>query len=322
MSQSPAESSPADPGIQCCPACGGGLPDAHVVRCPRCGHQFEAGRPEVPDQTPYGRSEAFGAKAFRETCWWVCGASAQRLAHLALIPGSSASRRFVVRTVLLVALSAALLPFGLVGRHTVTNAPTDETSPAPTPSGHGWYHLAEADPLPPYQGRAAPTDVWWNPTQTIIAVVSAFVVTLVVAGTVLACQRAGAQRALGPTYRDQGRLEAGLRYGTAWLVLLLPAAVIAALRHLADISAAARWSVVIPPVAIYAPAVTIAIISVTGYSFGLIRLAATVPVAVRARVVFYFAFWSPLIMGLWVAGAGVGLYFWMRLLVPQLDLAW
>lgn len=274
------------------------------------------------DKTPYGQSDGFGVKAFRATCWWVCGASAQRLTHLALIPGSRASRRFVFWIMLLLAFSTALLQIDLVGWRVVTNAPTDENSPALTPGGRGWYHIVGADPPVPYRGRAVPTDVWWNPPQTILAASGAFVIGLLVIGVILACQRAGVQRSLGLTYRDQGRLEAALHYGTAWLVLLLPAAALAALGHLADISAAARWPMVIPPVAIYGPAVVIAIVSLAGYGFGLIRVAATVPVAARTRVVVFFALWNPLLIAWWVGCAGVGLYFGMRAVVPQLALAW
>ena len=259
---------------------------------------------------------------FRETCWWVCGAGTQRLAHLALIPCSPASRRFVLWTVLMLAFSAALSPLGLFGWHTVTNAPTDETSPQRTPAGRGWYHLAGVEPPPPYRSRAVPTDVWWNPTQATLASVSTFVAALLVAWIILVCQRTGVQRALGSQYRDQGRLEAALHYGTAWLILLFPAAVIAAFSPLAEISAAARWPLVVPPVAICAPAVVIAVISVSGYGFGLIRVAATAPVAVRTRVVVFFTLWSPLIIAVSVATAGVGLYVWMRLLIPQLNLGW
>ena len=91
---------------------------------------------------------------------------------------------------------------------------------------------------------------------------------------------------------------------------------------MAEISAVARWPLVIPPVAIYAPAAAIAVISISGYSFGLIRVAAAAPVAVRTRVVVFFALWSPLITALVVAAAGVGSYFWLRLLTPQLNLCW
>jgi hypothetical protein len=224
--------------------------------------------------------------------------------------------------VLLVAGSAALASFGLVGWHIVTNAPRDEASPAPQPSGHGWYRLAGAGSPPPYHGRAVPTEVWWNPTQSALATASIFVVGLVVAGIILASQRAGAQRALGPKYRDQGRLEAALHYDTAWLMLLFPAAVLVALRHLADISTIARWPLAVPPAAIYAPAAVLALIATCGYTFGLVRVAATVPVAVRTRVVVFFALWNPLLIVVWMAAAAVGLYFWVRLLVPQLDLGW
>ncbi|MFH0982323.1 MAG: hypothetical protein V2A79_12390 [Planctomycetota bacterium] len=277
---------------------------------------------EVVDKTPYGQSDRFGAKAFGQTCWWVCAASAERLAHLALIPRSSASRRFVFWMVLLLAFSVAVVPLGLVGWHTATNAPRDERSPAPTPAGRGWYHLAQAVPPPPYQGRAVPIAVWWNPTQAILAAASTFVAALLVACIILACQRAGAQRALGPKYRNQGRLEAALHYGTAWLVPMAPAAVLTALGRLADLSAAAPWPVVIPSVAIYAPAVVIALISVLGYSFGLIRVAVMVPVAVRTRVVIFLALWNPLMSAFWAAATAVGLYFWIQLLVPQLNLRW
>ncbi len=224
--------------------------------------------------------------------------------------------------VLLLAFSAALLQFSLVGRHTLTNAPRDETSLAPTPAGHGWYHLAEADPPPPYRGRAVPTDVWWNPPQATLAAVSTLVVSLLIMWIILACQHAGVRRALGPKYRDQGRLQAAVHYGTAWLILLLPACVIAACGPLADISAAAQWPIVVPPAVIYAPAAVLAIISVCGYGFGLIRVGATVPIAARTRVAVFFTLWNPLIVALWSGGAVVGLYYWMQLLVPQLGLGW
>ena len=322
MSASPVDPSLAGPEPGCCPVCGKPVRAGPTGQCPLCGHSVEAPSREFVDQTPYGQSDAFGARAFGATCSWVCGASAQRLTHLALLPRSPASRRFMFWMVMLLVSAAALVGFSLIGWHTVTNAPTDASSPAPTPTGRGWYHLAEADPPLPYRSRAVPTDVWWNPVQSILATVSSFVVGLLVAWIVFASQRRGAQRALGPKYRDQGRLEAGLHYNAAWLTLLLPAAALAAWGPLSDISAAKRLPIVIPRVAIYAPAVVLAIISVCGYGFGLIRLAGTVPVAVRTRVVAFFAFWNPLLTALWVAGAGVGLYFALRLLVGQLGLNW
>ncbi|MCK4658579.1 MAG: hypothetical protein KAV82_03570 [Phycisphaerae bacterium] len=276
----------------------------------------------MADKTPYGLSKAFGARALAQTCWWVCGASSQRLAHLALLPRSSASRRFVFWMIMLLSSAAMLLQVGLVGWHTVTNAPTDVTSPAPTPGGRGWYHLAGADPPPPYRGRAVPTDVWWNPTQTILAAAGTFVGMIVISWIILACQRAGAQLALGPKYRHQGRLEAALHYGAAWLAPLFPVAAIASLRMLPDISAAARWPVSIPPAVIFALAVVPAAISVFGYGFGLIRVATAAPIAVRMRVVVFFALWNPLIILWWVVVLCTGLYFGMRLLVPQLELGW
>jgi hypothetical protein len=277
---------------------------------------------EIPDKTPYGCAEAFGVRAFRATCWWVCSASAERLAHLALMPRSSASRRFVFWMGWAIATAAALVPFGWVGWHVITNAPRDENSAALLPAGRGWYHVAGGDHAAPYRGRAVPTEVWWNPTLTIVTAASVFVAAVLVVWLILVCQRAGVRRSLGPRYGDQGRLEAALHYNAAWLGLLLPAALGVALRPLAEISVAAQWSVVIPPVAFYAPPLVLGLIAVIGYIFGLIRAAATVPMGVRTGAVLFFAFWNPLLISAWVAAAGVGLYFWIQLLIPQLQVHW
>lgn len=305
-----------------CPGCGQALPQSPTDRCLHCGHRFEVPSREVPDRTPYGRSEACGTRAFRATCWWVLGASAPRLAQLALIPRTPASRRFVTRIILLLAFAAALAPFGLVGWRSVTNAPREATSLSLTPSGRGWYHVAQASPRPPYRGRAVLTDVWWNPAQSILASAGGFLAVLLAAWIILACQGAGVRRALGPSYRDQGRLEAGLRYSTAWLVWVLPAAVFAVFSPLADISAAAGWPIVIPRVAFYGPAVLLALIAGCGYVLTLVRLGAAVPVAARTRVVLFLAFWNPLLCLLWMAAAAAGVYVCLRLLIPELQWEW
>ncbi|MCP4590515.1 MAG: hypothetical protein GY842_07215 [bacterium] len=274
------------------------------------------------DRTPYAESECFGASAFQHTCWWVMTASAQRIAHLALLPASSASRRFLARMTLLLAFSFAGLQMGLAGWRTLTNAPPASEASASAPTGNGWYRLAYADPPPPFRIYAEPVAVWWSPAQAILAAVGSFVATVLVVWILVAIQRGGARRRLGPQHLGEGRFDAAIAYGTAWLVLLLPAAGITALVHVADISAVADSPVIIPSGVFFVPGLALAVVGLCGYGFGLIRISATAPVGVRTRVIVFFAWWSPLIGAVVVAGAVAGLYLGLDALALHLDLAW
>ena len=278
--------------------------------------------PHEEDWTPYGQSPAFGVRSFLHTCWWVATAGAQRLTHLALQRRTSASRRFVRWVIAWLAVSAGLLQLGHVGWHTATRSYSGSGAQIPRPEGRGWYHIAGGDPLEGTRSRNASDSVWWNPTLALLAAVQAFLITTIAAFALLAWQRHRVERALAPPYQGHGRLEAAMHYGTAWLLSAAAAATVASASPLAELSAVAGWTLIIPRATIYGIAALLAILGFCGYWFGLIRAGATVPAQARSRVVAFFGVWNPLIIVLTVCVAGAGLHFWMRFLSTRMGLAW
>jgi hypothetical protein len=220
------------------------------------------------------------------------------------------------------AVSAALLQFSHAGWRTIDRATAERHAERLTPQGRGWYHLAGDLDARGSVRRNEPLTVWWNPTESIVAATHAFLITLIVAASILAWQRRGIGRTLLPPYRGQGRLEAALHYGTAWLVLTPLAAILASLAPIADVSVAAGWPLAVPRLAAYGPAAIIGLVAFCGYWFGLIRAGGTVPHQTRARVTTFVGLWNPMVIALVTAGLTIGLHYWMRVLSTQLGTAW
>ena len=309
-----------------CPACGQPLARLVRGRCPLCDYPVEDEPVTGQDRTPYAQSGHYGRRAWWAMCKWIWGAGAGRLAHLALMQSSAASRRFGRVNAALVVLTVAVCWLWLSGWHAVRVLPGTEDGEALTPSGKGWLLLAPtsgeapAPAGPPQGGRIV--SWWWNPPQALLGSFLAFAGGVILAWLLLAILRAGVERSLRRRYRGQERLGAALRYSTAWAVPLIPAGLILLPLPLCRLAAVAGWRVQPPETFVYVPAAVVAAFGVLMWWFGLIRTASTVPVRTRSRVVLFCGLWMPLIGAVLAAGSFVALLRLQDMLTRVLRLQW
>lgn len=230
------------------------------------------------------------------------------------------SARYFGRTVILLALTSALCGFGLTGWHVVKSLPIEAGGQAPQPTGKGWLQVT-ADPIP----TDDPTQIiacWWNLPQAGIGAASALVVSLTLALVLLAIVRRTTESALLETYRGQQRLRAALHYAVGWSIPLIPAGIILATLGLAQAARVGRWPIAPPAGAIYVPAAVLAGFAVIASWFGLLRLASTVPVPTRQRVVVYCGLVVPLLAAGLTAGAVWGTLWIQNVLSGRMQLQW
>ena len=113
-----------------CPACGQPLARLVRGRCPLCDYPVEDEPVTGEDRTPYAQSGQYGRRAWWAMCKWIWGAGAGRLAHLALMQSSAASRRFGRVNAALVVLTVAVCWLWLSGWHAVRVLPGTEDGEA------------------------------------------------------------------------------------------------------------------------------------------------------------------------------------------------
>ena len=204
-----------------------------VLRCPACGQQLESSADRCPlcelqlgddpitgdDVTPYARAHVQGLRGWPGMVTWVWSAGAGRLKHLALMRSSAASRRFARVNVLLFALGVAMSQWSMVGwKWVYPRTHSDGAEASVNPTGAGWFQVASIPrSLTLERGADVPSDLWWNPAQSLIAVPLAGVLALFMIWWVGVLTRTGAAWFHRRPYRKQRRLAAAIQYSAAWV---------------------------------------------------------------------------------------------------------
>lgn len=299
-----------------CPACGERMDSATLgSRCPLCDFAFGDERATGADVTPYAKAYSCGEPGWRRMAEWVCYAGRERLQHLALMRASTASRRFARFNILLLATGLGLFQATQVGWRWVTNSPAIEPTGSTLPAGRAWYHLAAAaHPLPLDQAPEIPVDLWWNPLQIVIAVITGGLAGLLLLSLAMLLTRAGLARAHSPPYRSEQRMTAAIHYSTAWSIPLFLAAVVVGFRPVSYVGAMARWPWYPPERGLVLSAAVLAAFGVTMWWFWLCRMGATAPARTRWRVVAFFTLGVPVI----VLSAAAGWWYGINGLYPSL----
>lgn len=304
-----------------------------VLRCPACGQQLESSADRCPlceiqlgddpitgdDVTPYARAHAQGRRGWSGMVAWVWSAGAGRLKHLALMRSSAASRRFARVNVLLFALGVALSQLSVVGwKWVYPQTHSDGAEASANPTGAGWFQVASIPrSMTLERGADVPSDLWWNPAQSLIAVPLAGVLALFMVWWVGMLTRTGAAWFHRRPYRKQQRLAAAIQYSAAWVVPFLAAFVVLAFRPIAYVGTVARWRWCPSDHAFLILAAILGGLGVTLWWFWLVRLGATAPAATRARVIAFLALGVPVLA---VAGASAWWYGKEHALAPIFDL--
>lgn len=298
-----------------CPACGQRIETPEAVQCELCGLKFDDERATGVDATPFAKAYQHGVPGWRRMCEWVWYAGAGRLKHLALMRSSAASRRFAVRTGLLLAAGLGVVAMTGVGWRKVTASPVVEPTGSIAPVGMGWYHLASTPSArQPNLSPETPVSLWWNPGQSLIAGAFGFASALAILPPVIWLIRLGLHRAHQAPYRAERRLTAAVDYGLAWVVPGLLAVPLLALRPFTQVGRIRQWSYC--PTEVGANATAGVVIGLAGalWWFWMVRAAATSPARTRARVVGFVALGAPATIGL----VSVGWWFALRHLLDHL----
>lgn len=265
--------------------------------------------------TPYARAYARGEPGWRRMLEWVWYASGGRLKHLALMRASAASRRFVRLSTVLLAVGLAVFQVSRVGWRRVTASPEIEPTGSTTPAGDGWYLVAESPrPLPPGQAPEVPVDLWWNPVQTIVAFVTAWLGAVLLIWLMLILVRAGVRWAHTPPYRIEQRMTAAVHYSFAWSAPVFLGAVVAGLRPLSYTGAIECWAWYPSQRGFLLSAAVFAGFGVIMWWFWLVRLGSTAPTKTYVRVVVFWALGAPVI----VAALSTGWWWGLDLLYEPL----
>jgi hypothetical protein len=285
-----------------CPACGQPL-ETPVPRCPLCDYELssEEGVTGV-DITPYAQAYVHGRPGWAAMLWWVWLAGSGRMKHLALMKVSAAARRFAIVNGLLVAVSVGLCEWTLTGWHTSFAARRGGSVAGLEPAGDGWIAFASAArPLPPGFPDDAPTDLWWNAAQCLIAVPLGGVLALLLFWLLGRTIDLGVSLSHVRSYRQGQRLTAAVRYSTAWAVPVFAAGVMVGLRPVAYAGAVTRSWWAVPEQVFLAPAAIVAGATVALWWFWLGRLGATAPASTRGRVIVFLVVVVPVLAAGYVA---------------------
>lgn len=307
-----------------CPACGRPLVNLTSGRCPICDFAVADEPVTGEDRSPYAQSTASRRRAWWGMCRWVWGAGRERLGHLALMRSSAASRRFARATVVRLALTSAVCCLLLSGWHAIEPLPGVAEVEHSTPTGKGWLPVAEAtaESLDGRIRRGEAVALWWNALQGGIGAALAIIWAAILARLLSVFLAKGVETSLGKQHRGQGRLTAALCYSAAWAVPLLPAGLLLALSPISEVAELAGWSFQPPALLFFAAAAVLGALGLLAWWFGLIRLATTVPVRSRRRVLFFCMIWVPLVGTTLLAAPAWGMWYLRDLLIPVLHLQW
>ncbi len=314
MTASPPNEAPSH-----CPECGCPYPPVPERNCPGCGAENPAYSVTASDTTPFALAPKRDRRARRDMRRWIHVAGTERLNHLALMRRSPASRSFARRHILALATAAALFEMTHAGWHHVIRTPDNTTLLAVEPATDGWIRLSSLDMMPDDYGCVA---VWLNPTRSALAVIPAVIAGLVLAYALTMVMNFGARGLVGHSHRHEERLTAALQYSATWGMPLLYASVIALAVPAADAMRASGVPLVPPPVAFHAVASLLAGVAAFMWWFMLVRLAQTMPFAVRLRITTYYALVAPLLIAVLVVGWRYGMDRLFDLLWTLLKLRW
>lgn len=312
---------PTRTSVRRCPACGQRLTPPVPSHCPLCSFDFHDDRVTGQDVTPYARAYSFGQSGWQRMGEWVWFSGAERLKHLALMRSSAASRRFAWLNVLLLALGLSLFQGTQVGWRWVTQSAATESSGSTQPAGDGWIHVAAAPrPLPSNLAPEISVDLWWNPWQSCIAVLTSFAAGVLLLWLALYAVRAGVTRAHAPAYRGESRMSAAIHYGTAWVVPLFLATLVLGLSPVSYIGAMAQWSWYPPRRGLVIGAGVLAGFGAIMGWFWLARLGMAAPARTRRRVAGFFVLGASVIAAVSAAAWWRGLNWLHDLLFDALRL--
>lgn len=290
-----------------CPACGQKLDPAAPDECPLCHYRFDRGSSTSDDGTPYAAAYADGRPGWWEMVRWVYAAREIRLKHLALMRVSAAARHFARTGVLWGSIGVACFEWTRQGwRWAEQPAGASLRDRAFRPVGDGWFHIASSPRVETAPAAGPTTELWWNAAEALLAAPLAVVMGIASGLILLTMIRGLVARAHGPTLRADRRMGAALCYSVAWIVPLVAAAGVIALRPLAYAGGVAQWFWYPPQPVIDGMAGVTAIGGIVLWWFWLFRTAMTAPAAPRAGVVLATAGIAPLLVGaggtLWYFG--------------------
>lgn len=291
-----------------CPGCGEPLSEPTPPRCPLCAYEFEDHRATSEDRTPFSVAYAAEESGWWAMIVWVWTAGTARLKHLALMRGSAASRSFARWNLILLSFGLAALTWTRFGWSATGNRPAIEAGSVIKPEGSGWLRVGGAPrPLPDSWSLDAPTDLWWNPAQAIIAVVAGLLLALVVCWLWVWVIRSGVRLAHTVAYRSEQRMIAAIHYGTAWALPLLLPCLVYSIMPLSFV-AAMRRSAWVPHRDVFtAVGGALGGVILALWWFWLLRVAYSSPACTKGRVVGF------LILGAPLATAGLWLGWWWTL---------
>lgn len=288
-------------------------------RCAYCGERLDDPDVTSDDHTPYAEAVAAGTRGHRKMRRWVYRANKQRLAHLALLRPSRASRRFARINVFNLSAALALAVFFHSGWHNEKLRTPAALAEAAAPQGKGWWQAIDA------ASRARETGdllaVWWNPAWALLSAAATFALAAIVMSVLIAVVSRGAAGALHGAQQGSTRLRCAVQYSTAWLHWLALAAVITALIPLARLADQAGWGRFPIPI-LQIAAVILALIGLLMWWLWGVRLAQTTQPETRRSVVRFFLLWAPLWSAAIMAGTVYGLWRATDPLARILNLHW
>lgn len=291
-----------------CSACGQILSSGWEPACPLCGFDFKDDRATGADVTPYAKAFADGELGWAKMCEWVWFSGWSRRKHVTLIRASAASRQFAFVGLVMATVAIGLFEGTRAGWKHVAQSPAAESTGSTKPQGNGWFHVASVPrPLPAGVAAGAPVDLWWNPVHSVVAGVLGVVAgSLWLMGSLLAI-RIAATMAHKPRYRNEQRMTAALHYGLAWIVPILLAVLVMAVRPICNFGVIANWSWC-PSYRVFdIVGVVLATFGIVLWWFWLVCMANAAPKDTRVRVVSFFAIGAPSIVALGVGGWWFGI---------------
>lgn len=220
---------------------------------------------------------------------WVWFAGTGRLKHLALMRASVASKRYAWLNVIILTAALGLLQGLTVGWRQTTATPALEPTGAIEPAGEGWFHVAGmSSALRPDAPAFAYVDMWWNPVQSVVAMLIGWLAAIVMVWLALVLVRLGVTMAHGKAYRSEQRMTAAIHYSVGWGLVVVLGALIACLRPLSYIGEIVVWSSYPRRESFDLAAGVVAGFGVIMWWFWLVRLGAAARAPMRGRVVSFF----------------------------------